>query len=83
MPGLFSRISLWFRQWFTTSEKRPEVGRNDLCWCGSGKKYKHCHYEIDLRRGTLSRNTTPGAQREMMERVSKRMEKARARAKKR
>ena len=18
-------------------------GRNDLCWCGSGKKYKHCH----------------------------------------
>ena len=19
-------------------------GRNDPCWCGSGKKYKHCHY---------------------------------------
>jgi len=42
MAGLFSRLSLWFRQWFTTSEKRPEVGRNDLCWCGSGKKYKKC-----------------------------------------
>ena len=21
----------------------PRVGRNDLCPCGSGKKYKHCH----------------------------------------
>lgn len=22
-------------------------GRNDLCWCGSGKKYKHCHWQED------------------------------------
>jgi len=22
---------------------RPEVGRNDPCWCGSGRKYKRCH----------------------------------------
>ena len=22
-------------------------GRNDDCWCGSGRKYKHCHYLID------------------------------------
>ncbi|MEO6584302.1 MAG: SEC-C metal-binding domain-containing protein, partial [Ferruginibacter sp.] len=21
----------------------PKIGRNDLCPCGSGKKYKHCH----------------------------------------
>jgi preprotein translocase subunit SecA len=21
----------------------PKVGRNDPCFCGSGKKYKHCH----------------------------------------
>ena len=21
----------------------PKLGRNDPCWCGSGKKYKHCH----------------------------------------
>jgi preprotein translocase subunit SecA len=20
------------------------IGRNDPCWCGSGKKYKRCHY---------------------------------------
>ncbi len=23
------------------------IGRNDPCWCGSGKKYKHCHWAID------------------------------------
>ncbi len=25
------------------AKKKPEVGRNDLCPCGSGKKYKKCH----------------------------------------
>jgi preprotein translocase subunit SecA len=24
----------------------PKVGRNDACPCGSGKKYKHCHGQI-------------------------------------
>ena len=24
-------------------------GRNDPCWCGSGKKYKKCHYEFDRK----------------------------------
>ncbi|MBI3915211.1 MAG: SEC-C domain-containing protein, partial [Chloroflexi bacterium] len=23
------------------------LGRNDPCWCGSGKKYKHCHMKSD------------------------------------
>ncbi|MGD0573769.1 MAG: SEC-C metal-binding domain-containing protein [Anaerolineales bacterium] len=23
------------------------LGRNDLCWCGSGKKYKDCHLAAD------------------------------------
>ena len=27
------------------ADKRP--GRNDLCWCGSGKKYKQCHMKSD------------------------------------
>jgi hypothetical protein len=22
-------------------------GRNDVCWCGSGRKYKKCHYAED------------------------------------
>lgn len=24
-----------------------KLSRNDKCWCGSGKKYKSCHYEFD------------------------------------
>jgi preprotein translocase subunit SecA len=24
-------------------DERDKVGRNDPCWCGSGKKYKKCH----------------------------------------
>jgi preprotein translocase subunit SecA len=28
----------------TTKEK---IGRNDPCWCGSGKKYKQCHMKQD------------------------------------
>ncbi|UCC85783.1 MAG: SEC-C domain-containing protein [Anaerolineales bacterium] len=27
------------------SQQQP--GRNDPCWCGSGKKYKHCHMRHD------------------------------------
>jgi preprotein translocase subunit SecA len=22
---------------------RDNIGRNDPCWCGSGKKFKKCH----------------------------------------
>jgi hypothetical protein len=28
----------------------PKIGRNDPCWCGSGKKYKKCHLEADEAR---------------------------------
>jgi preprotein translocase subunit SecA len=24
-------------------DERDKIGRNDPCWCGSGKKYKRCH----------------------------------------
>ncbi|MBP3703201.1 MAG: methionyl aminopeptidase, partial [Lachnospiraceae bacterium] len=24
-----------------------KLGRNDKCWCGSGKKYKACHMAMD------------------------------------
>ena len=27
----------------------PAVGRNDMCWCGSGRKYKKCHLFTDER----------------------------------
>ena len=26
------------------------LGRNDRCWCGSGKKYKHCHLQADQKK---------------------------------
>ena len=26
-----------------------KIGRNDPCWCGSGKKYKHCHSDFDTK----------------------------------
>jgi preprotein translocase subunit SecA len=26
-----------------TVADRDKIGRNDPCWCGSGKKYKKCH----------------------------------------
>jgi preprotein translocase subunit SecA len=25
----------------------PKLGRNDPCWCGSGKKFKHCHGRLN------------------------------------
>jgi preprotein translocase subunit SecA len=24
-------------------DEHDQIGRNDPCWCGSGKKYKKCH----------------------------------------
>jgi preprotein translocase subunit SecA len=27
----------------TIKRDEPKIGRNDPCWCGSGKKYKKCH----------------------------------------
>ncbi|MFM9043140.1 MAG: SEC-C metal-binding domain-containing protein [bacterium] len=26
-----------------TKGEHADVGRNDPCWCGSGKKFKKCH----------------------------------------
>ena len=27
-----------------TRRQAAKIGRNDVCWCGSGKKWKKCHY---------------------------------------
>jgi hypothetical protein len=29
--------------------QEPKPGRNEPCWCGSGKKYKKCHLDQDQR----------------------------------
>lgn len=31
----------------TFIRQEPKIGRNDLCPCGSGKKYKHCHGKLN------------------------------------
>ncbi|MFN3197874.1 MAG: SEC-C domain-containing protein [Bradymonadia bacterium] len=33
-----------------------QLGRNDPCWCGSGKKYKVCHLRSDEERMRAERN---------------------------
>jgi hypothetical protein len=30
-------------------QRRARPGRNEACWCGSGKKYKRCHLDADER----------------------------------
>lgn len=29
--------------------RSPKIGRNDTCWCNSGKKYKHCHLDRETQ----------------------------------
>ena len=38
-----------------------KIGRNDPCWCGSGKKYKQCHAGIDdkIRKYELEGHMVP------------------------
>lgn len=37
----------------------PVLGRNDRCWCDSGKKYKNCHLAADERL-RASKRSAPG-----------------------
>ncbi len=37
--------------------------RNDLCWCGSGKKYKKCHADFDARIKEMKFNIFKGQTR--------------------
>jgi len=34
-----------------TIRNTRKLGRNDPCWCGSGKKYKQCHMRSDQKTG--------------------------------
>jgi hypothetical protein len=40
---------------------KGQLGRNDPCWCGSGKKYKQCHMRDDAGRAPASAPTGVGA----------------------
>ena len=46
-----------------------KIGRNELCWCGSGKKYKHCH----LGRGNESPPKISDVMREQNKAFNKEM----------
>jgi preprotein translocase subunit SecA len=34
----------------TSPQRRRKIGRNDPCWCGSGKKFKQCHGAPEVAR---------------------------------
>ena len=42
-------LASWFRNLLSPRPQpaQAEIGRNELCWCGSGKKYKKCHLKSD------------------------------------
>lgn len=42
------------------------LSRNDLCWCGSGKKYKKCHMEMEHRLEELKKKGYPVPGRKQM-----------------
>lgn len=37
------------------ASSKDKLGPNDPCWCGSGKKYKKCHYREDVGEKQLQR----------------------------
>jgi uncharacterized protein YchJ len=47
--GFLKSIGSFFK---TEEDEVPtqKVGRNDACWCGSGRKYKKCHLEEDEKK---------------------------------
>jgi len=51
-------MSFWNKENKEEAVKRVELGRNDPCHCGSGKKYKKCCIEKDqtAERKTLDAN---------------------------
>jgi len=30
-------------------DRARKMRRNEVCWCGSGEKYKRCHHDSDRR----------------------------------
>jgi len=37
-------------RFFGSQAPPKELGRNESCWCGSGKKYKSCHLKKDQKK---------------------------------
>jgi len=43
-----------------------KLSRNDLCWCGSGKKYKNCHMRADFQELASRRRSEPEHRRQII-----------------
>jgi preprotein translocase subunit SecA len=43
------------------ASSKAQLGRNDPCWCGSGKKYKQCHMRDDAGRAPATSASGAGA----------------------
>ena len=43
-----------------------KLGRNDKCWCGSGRKYKQCHQAFDDKIARIASQGRPVPAREMI-----------------
>lgn len=51
-----------------------KLSRNDPCWCGSGKKYKHCHLKQDLAKSRARRKSVSQPRREVIIKTSEQIE---------
>jgi uncharacterized protein YecA (UPF0149 family) len=47
--GFFEKVINYFAPGEEEVQTR-DIGRNDVCWCGSGRKYKKCHLGDDERK---------------------------------
>lgn len=43
-----------------------KIGRNDPCWCGSGKKYKKCHEAFDTKYEQFRQKGVPVPERDLI-----------------
>jgi uncharacterized protein YecA (UPF0149 family) len=57
--GLFDRVLNLFK---ADEDIRPAIlpGRNEPCWCGSGRKYKKCHHSKDQEKAANACATNCG-----------------------
>lgn len=57
--GFVERIASFF---FSSDGLAPadRPGRNEPCWCGSGRKYKKCHLEEDCRKALRHKSSNCG-----------------------
>lgn len=56
-----------FHGYISMKKHKNKIGRNDPCWCGSGKKYKKCHYG----RESMEKQSPFSAEKQLIKNYSK------------